>query len=93
MPSNTHKRQAVLFTPSLDGQILPGVTRNSILQLVRGHADGTRLVHGLPNNLTVEERSFTLSDVKEWASNDELLEAFGSGTAAGKEFTAVGWMD
>ena len=58
----------VLVTPPLDrGDILPGVTRDSILQLA--HASG----------LTVEERFPTMTEL---LGNNPPKEAFGAGTAA-----------
>lgn len=57
-----------IITPELDGSLLPGVTRDSILQLAR---DSGR---------SVEERQMTLDDVIAWA--DGGGEAALSGTAA-----------
>ena len=57
-----------VVTPELDGSLLPGVTRDSILQLAR---DSGR---------TVEERQLTLDDVVAWAEAGG--EAALSGTAA-----------
>ena len=59
-----------LVTPALDGCILDGVTRDSIIKLVRnaGH--------------TVEERKISIDEIL-WASKNNLLrDAFGTGTAA-----------
>jgi branched-chain amino acid aminotransferase len=59
-----------LVTPALDGCILDGVTRDSIIQLVRnaGHK--------------IEERRITIDEVL-WAHKNNLLrDAFGTGTAA-----------
>lgn len=60
----------VLTTPSLDGTILPGITRDSILTLARGK--------GLP----VEERKVTVEEVVEGLRNGKVSAAFGAGTAA-----------
>jgi branched-chain amino acid aminotransferase len=57
-----------VLTPALDGSLLPGVTRDSILQLAR---DSGR---------TVEERAMDLDDVRTWAADGG--EAALSGTAA-----------
>ncbi len=57
-----------VVTPELDGSLLPGVTRDSILQLAR---DGGR---------KVEEAQLTIDDVVAWAENGG--EAALSGTAA-----------
>lgn len=68
----TGKKQ--LITAPLDGTILAGVTRDSILALAR-----ERLV---PEGWEVLERKFTMSDMAEAADEGRLLEAFGAGTAA-----------
>src|ERR1700712_5516999 len=63
-----------LLTAPLDGTILEGVTRDSILSLAK-----ERLV---PKGWRVEERKFTMPEVAEAAKEGRLLEIFGSGTAA-----------
>ncbi|EGW31246.1 branched chain amino acid aminotransferase [Spathaspora passalidarum NRRL Y-27907] len=63
-----------LVTPPLDGMILPGVTRDSTLELARAKLD--------PKEWSVNERKLTIHEVKERADKGELLEAFGTGTAA-----------
>jgi branched-chain amino acid aminotransferase len=61
-----------LVTPPLTrGDILPGVTRDSIVHLAREWGD-----------FEVHERSPTIHELKEAADEGRLLEAFGSGTAA-----------
>lgn len=63
-----------LVTAPLDGTILEGVTRDSVLTLARDR---------LPSDeWTVSERKFTMQEVKDRAAKGELVEAFGSGTAA-----------
>ena len=64
--------------------ILPGVTRDSVLALARGHADSTLPLEGLPDKgkFTVSERSVTMGEVKEASNNGKLVELFGAGTAA-----------
>jgi len=59
-----------LVTPPLAGSILPGVTRNSVLQIARHW--GCR----------VAERPVAIADVIEAAASGDLKEAFASGTAA-----------
>lgn len=71
-----------LVTPPLDGMILPGVTRDSVLTLARDHASGKRPLPGLPSNLVVEERGVTMAEIKSAAQKGELVELFGTGTAA-----------
>lgn len=60
-----------LVTAPLDGTILPGVTRDSILQLTREWGD-----------FKVTERTYTLSEVIAACNEGRMIEAFGSGTAA-----------
>jgi len=59
-----------LATPSLDGTILPGITRNSILTLAR------------EQGLRVEERKVSVEEVVEGLRNGKVSAAFGAGTAA-----------
>lgn len=59
-----------IITPPLSGSILPGITRDSVLHLL---ADW-----GLP----VEERQIAIDEVLAASENGELLEVFGTGTAA-----------
>ncbi|CAJ0566650.1 unnamed protein product, partial [Mesorhabditis spiculigera] len=61
-----------LVTPPLDsGLILPGVTRQSLLDLAR-----------LWNECKVSERPFTMRDVTDALKEGRLLQLFGAGTAA-----------
>jgi branched-chain amino acid aminotransferase len=59
-----------LVTPELDGCILPGVTRDSILDLARSW-----------NEFKVSERKITMGEVKQAVKEGRMLEMFGSGTA------------
>jgi len=70
-----------IITPPLDGMILPGVTRDSVLSLTRSHADGTQRL-ALPDKLVVTERSVSMKEVEAAAHNGSLVEIFGAGTAA-----------
>lgn len=70
--SKTGKKE--LATAPLDGTILPGVVRDSVLELCRAKLD--------PNEWEINERYFSIYEVKERAAKGELVEAFGSGTAA-----------
>lgn len=59
-----------IVTPALNGSILPGVTRASVIQLCKEWG------------LTVEERKIDINEIKEAYDNGTLEEVFGSGTAA-----------
>lgn len=59
-----------LVTPPLSGIILPGVTRQSVLDLTREW-----------NEFKVSERKITMAEVREALKEDRLLEMFGCGTA------------
>ncbi len=65
-----------LVTPALRGTILPGVTRNSVLHLVKDMG------------IECEERLIDIQEIIDGAQNGRLHEAFGCGTAA--IITAVG---
>ena len=66
--------QKELLTAPLDGTILEGVTRDSVLALAR-----ERLV---PEGWKVTERRFHMRELAEAAAEGRLLEVFGAGTAA-----------
>ena len=59
-----------VVTPVLNGSILPGITRNSVLQLCRDWG------------YEVEERKISADELLEAQSNGTLEECFGTGTAA-----------
>jgi len=71
-----------LVTPPLDGMILPGVTRDSVLALARSHTSGTQSIPDLPTKLAVSERPVTMAEVKTASAEGRLIELFGAGTAA-----------
>lgn len=71
-----------LVTPPLDSVILPGVTRDSVLSLARDHAAGAIKVPELTDKLVISERPVTMGEVKEAAQKGNLVEFFGTGTAA-----------
>ncbi|AME09319.1 MULTISPECIES: branched-chain amino acid aminotransferase [Gemella] len=58
------------ITPELNGSILPGITRDSVIKLLRSLGE------------TVEERKLALTEVYEAYDNGKLEEVFLSGTAA-----------
>lgn len=64
-----YKNKSV-FTPRLNGNILPGITRDSVLKL----ADSL--------GLTVVEAYFDINDIIGQIKSGEITEIFGSGTAA-----------
>ncbi|WP_026673241.1 branched-chain amino acid aminotransferase [Alkalihalobacterium bogoriense] len=59
-----------IVTPALNGSILEGVTRSSIIDLLRSW------------DMTVTERNISFEEVYEAFQNGHLEEAFGTGTAA-----------
>lgn len=60
-----------LVTPPLtDGLILPGITRKSIIELARNWDD-----------VVVEERYLTISEIQQLLQEKKLVEMFGAGTA------------
>ncbi|RFU75934.1 branched-chain amino acid aminotransferase [Trichoderma arundinaceum] len=70
----TKDGQKELLTAPLDGTILEGVTRDSILSLAR-----ERLV---PEGWMVSERKYTMREIDIASQEGRLIEAFGTGTAA-----------
>lgn len=62
-----------MVTPPLDGLILPGVTRDSVLQLARERLES--------EDFSVSERTLTMTELKEAAEDGRLRELFGTGTA------------
>lgn len=69
-----------LVTPPLDGMILPGVTRDSVLALAREHASGESPIDGMPDGkLVVNERPVTMKEVTDAAREGRLVEFFGTG--------------
>ena len=59
-----------LITPDLSGTILPGITRKSVLKIVKSWG------------IEVEERKIEVTEILEAMENGKLEEAFGAGTAA-----------
>ncbi|REK75017.1 branched-chain amino acid aminotransferase [Paenibacillus paeoniae] len=59
-----------VITPALNGSILAGITRNSVLQLLKHWG------------ISVEERRLSIDEIYEAAEQGLLEEAFGTGTAA-----------
>jgi len=65
------KGEKELITAPLDGTVLPGVTRDSILHLARQW-----------NEFKVSEEKYTIHDLIKGLKEGRVLEAFGAGTAA-----------
>ncbi len=60
-----------VITPDLkDGTILAGVTRDSVIQLLKA------------KGMKIEERKISIDEIEEAYKNGQLKEAFGTGTAA-----------
>ena len=59
------------ITPELDGSVLHGITRASVIEMLRAM------------NFTVTERKITIDEIKKASENRTLEEAFGTGTAVG----------
>jgi branched-chain amino acid aminotransferase len=59
-----------VVTPALEGSILPGVTRDSVLQLLRKWA------------IPVEERKLAFAELEAAHAKGQLKEVFGTGTAS-----------
>lgn len=61
----------IFYTPELSGSILAGITRLSVMELLKA------------KGFDVIEKPITISEIKEAAANGTLEEAFGTGTAVG----------
>ena len=59
-----------VITPSLEGSILPGITRRSTIELLKSWG------------IEVEERKISIDELISAYNNNQLEEAFGTGTAA-----------
>ena len=64
------KGEKELITCPTDGLILPGVTRDSVIQLAKEW------------NMKITERHYNINEVIKALQEGRLLEAFGTGTAA-----------
>ena len=60
----------VVVTPALVGSILPGITRRSVIEVLKAH------------NMPVEERRISMDEIEKAYDEGRLNESFGSGTAA-----------
>ncbi len=59
------------ITPELDGSVLHGITRASVIEMLKAM------------NYSVTERKITIDEIKLASENGRLEEAFGTGTAVG----------
>lgn len=64
------KINGTVITPKLTGSILPGITRDSMIQVLK------------QKNIAIEERNIAIDEVIEAHKNGTLEEVFGTGTAA-----------
>jgi len=65
-----HKKGIKVLTPALGGSILPGITRRSIIQMIK------------EKGIEVCETAVPIKLMAKMADNGQLLEVFGTGTAA-----------
>jgi len=72
----------MVTAPLTRGDILAGVTRDSILTLARDWHANKGYGHGVIQNMEVSERWLTMGEVVEAQKEGRLLESFGAGTAA-----------
>jgi len=78
--------QTELATAPLDGTILEGVTRDSVLALARERLE--------PKGWKISERKVRMAELAEAASEGRLVEVFGAGTAAVvSPVRKIGWND
>ena len=59
-----------VITPMINGSILEGITRKSVIELLRNEG------------MEVSEERISIDDIVKYYKNGELLEIFGTGTAA-----------
>ena len=67
-----------IVTPKLNGSILPGITRKTVIQLLKEW------------NMNIVERDISIDELIEKYEAGEILGIFGSGTAA--VISSVGWL-
>lgn len=63
-------RKGELYTPGKDGNILEGITRQSILEVAQNQG------------ISVHEVTLEVQDMVRWFKNNEITECFATGTAA-----------
>ena len=67
-----------IVTPKLNGSILPGVTRRSVIEILKEW------------KMNIVERDITIDEVVNAYDNGNLIGLFGTGTAA--IISSVGWL-
>lgn len=75
---NGEKGTLELVTPILDGTILPGITRSSIIELVKSMPK----ILGQGDSIYVVERPLYMREISMAVKDGRMREMFGSGTAA-----------
>jgi len=72
-----------VYTPNLDGTILPGITRRSTLELLDAHTNGRLTIPGIKPSVMLHTKETTvyMKDVQKFAAEGKLREIFGVGTA------------
>jgi branched-chain amino acid aminotransferase len=68
-----------LVTPPLDDVILPGITRQSTVELAQAHESGKSPLPGISGKIKVSERQITMKEVVAAADSGSLVEIFGTG--------------
>ncbi|ODN98442.1 branched-chain-amino-acid transaminase [Cryptococcus wingfieldii CBS 7118] len=65
-----------------DGLVLPGITRESLIELIEDHAAGRKdfPVSGMPKQVRVVERNITMKEIISSLEDGTLLGMFGCGT-------------
>jgi branched-chain amino acid aminotransferase len=74
-----------LITPRLDGTILPGVTRSSVISLAHAHSASKPLhptLSGKVDKINVIEKTLYMSEVARLLQEGKVTEMFGSATGA-----------
>ncbi|KAB8259461.1 branched-chain amino acid aminotransferase II [Aspergillus pseudonomiae] len=71
-----------LVTPPLEhGLILDGITRKSVLELARERLSSPNAECGKLKPLVIEQRTFTMTDIRRASEEGRLLEGFVTGTS------------
>lgn len=71
--SNSETGRRELITPALNGLILPGVTRNTVIDLVKSWEAET--------GIAVREGTVTMPEIVQAVEENRVIEMFGAGTA------------